>query len=169
MDMHVLLAVAARAVIVYIFLFGVVRLLGKRKLGAHSLFDLLIAILLANLAGETITGRVTLPFGLFAAALVAGWHFLGYYSNYRSLRLQRVLEVEPTVMVRDGEVLTQALEDERITPDEFESLLRQAGVVQVEEVKLAFLEPSGRLSIVWQEWAREVRKADLQILQRGEV
>lgn len=170
MDIQVLLAVAIRASIVYAFLFVVVRMMGKRRLGLHSAFDLVVAILLANLASEAIFGSVTLLHGLFAAAVVAGWHLTGAYLGYRHARLQRWFSIEPRIMVRDGELLRRALDDEHLSEAEFWSLLRQQGIETMADVKLAILEPSGRLSIVRQDWAREAQKADLRALaERGDV
>lgn len=169
MELHLLVMVALRATIVYAFLFVMVRLMGKRHLGVHSAFDLIVAIVLANLASEAIFGAVTLLHSLFAVAIVAGWHFAGRHLRFHNAALQRWLVTEPTVIIRDGEILTHALRAERLPEAELWSLLRQQGVEEVAEVKLAILEPSGHVSIVRQEWARGARLGDLQLsIERGE-
>jgi len=164
MDISVLVAVAVRVTIVYAFLFVVVRLMGRRKLGIHSTLDLVVAILIANLASDAVFGGVSVLHAFFAIALVGGWHYAGYYFGVRNSRLQHWMRGEPLVVARDGEMLTQALVDERLAEAELWSLLRQQGVESLDEVKLAIIEPSGRLSVVRQEWAREAQKGDLQAL-----
>ncbi len=163
MELQLLWAVALRVTIVYAFLLVVIRLLGKRSFGLHSAFDLVIAILLANLASEAIFGSVTLFYALFAVTIVAAWHFAGRHLHFRQPRLQRWFNVEPTVVIRDGQIVPHALQAERLPETELWSLLRQQGIEQLAEVKLAMVEPSGQLSVVRQEWAREARRHDIQV------
>ena len=162
MELHLLLAVALRATIVYAFLLVVIRLLGKRSVGIHAAFDLVVAIILADLASEAITGGVPLSYALFAVALVAGWHYVGRLLHYQSPRLQRWLGGGPTVIIRDGQLMPHALQAERLSAEELWSLLRHHGIEQLTEVRLACVEPSGQLSIIRQEWAREARACDLR-------
>lgn len=167
MELEVLVSVAVRALIVYAFLFSVVRMLGKRKLGVHSAFDLIIAVLLADLASQAIFGTVTLLHALLAVGIVALVYTAGDYLGYRSTRLQRLLLQEPRTLVRDGEILPHALASERISKMELWSLLRQRGIDDLAEVKLAVLEPSGHLTVIRQEWAREALRGDLQAMRGG--
>ena len=139
MDISLLLFVAVRAIIVYVFLFTAVRLLGKRKLGIHSAFDLVVAIIMANLASEAIFGTVTLFHGLFAIATIAAVHFTGYYFSARNTRLQRLINAEPVVLIRDGEILVQALKAEHLPEADLWSLLRR-------QVSICWLKSSWRSS-----------------------
>lgn len=168
MEVAVLLLVVVRAVIVYAFLFGVVRVLGKRKLGLHSAFDLIIAVLLADLASQAIFGTVTFIHALLAVGVVAATYFAGDYFGYHSPRVQRLLLAEPRTLVRDGEILLHELAAERVSKMELWSMLRQHGVEELAVVKLAVLEPSGKLTVIRQEWAREALRGDVQSLrERG--
>ncbi len=161
MELQVLLMVAVRAVIVYAFLFCVVRLLGKRKLGVHSAFDLVIAVLMADLASQAIFGTVTLVHALIAVGIVAATYFFGDFLGYRNQRVQRLLIEEPRTLVRDGEILVHELNAERVSKMELWSMLRQHGIDDLAEVKLAVLEPSGHLTVIRQDWAREALKGDV--------
>lgn len=167
MDIQILLIVAARATIVYAFLFGVVRVLGKRKLGIHTALDLIVTILLADLASQAVFGTVSLWYGLLAVVVVAAWHFFGYQMSAHHPRFRRWLRETPTVLVRNGQAEASALVAERMSPDELASLLRQQGISDVATVKLAYLEPSGRLSVIQQDWARPAQRGDLRTAERG--
>ena len=173
MELDLLITVVTRVTIVYAFLFLMVRLLGKRHLGLHSAFDLVIAILLANLASEAIFGTVTLLHCLLAIGMVTAWHFCGRRLSFHSPTVQHWLRSGPTVVVRDGELVPHALRAERLPEAELWELLRQQGISEITEVKLALLEPSGQLSLIRQDWAREARKSDLPTatvaMERGEV
>lgn len=167
MDMQVMLMVVARTTIVYAFLFGVVRLLGKRKLGVHTAMDLLVTILLADLASQAVFGTVSLWYGLLAVAVVGAWHFAGYQLSAHYPSWRRWLTDPPMVVIRDGEAVKEALAAERLSQDELASLLRQQGIDDLAEVKLAYLEPTGRLGVVRQEWARTAQRGDLRATERG--
>jgi len=169
MEMQVLLMVAVRAAIVYAFLFVVVRLLGKRKLGSHSALSLVIAILLADLASQAIFGTVSIGYALVAVSIVAAMYFIGDFFSYRHPRLQQLMIDEPRTLIRDGEILQHELAAERISTMELWSMLRQHGVDDLSEVKLAVMEPSGHLTVIRQEWAREALKSDLQMMRRDEA
>ena len=84
---------------------------GKRKLGVHSAFDLVLAIMMADLASEAIFGNVTLFHALFAMTIMGALQFAGYYFGARNARLQRLMSAEPTVLVRDGEILFPGVEE----------------------------------------------------------
>lgn len=167
MDIHVLLMVVVRVVVVYAFLLGVVRLLGKRKLGDYSAFDLVIAVLLADLASEVVFGTVTLVHGLLAVGMIAAVHYGKHHLAYASPWLQHWLGGSPTVLVRDGEVQPHALRSERLSEATLLSLLRAEGAHELAEVKLAMLEPNGQLSVVRQDWAQPARQRDLTVVLQG--
>ncbi len=159
MDLHVLATVAARVVILYLFLFALVRVLGKRRLGTHAAFDFIVTILLANLASEAIFGAVTLFHVLFALTLIGLLQHARAVVTARQPRLARWLFGEPRVLIRNGELLPGALHVERLSEAEVWSLLRREGVNGLDEVKLALLEPSGQLSVVRQDAAPVERGA----------
>jgi len=166
MDLHVLLLVALRASVVYAFLIVVVRMLGKRKVGdAGSAFDLIVAVLLAALAAQAVFGSVTLLSGLFAVAVVGAWHLANYHLSAKHPRWQRMLTPMPTVLVRDGEILRDALKAEQMTDAELRWLLREHGINDPGEVRVATLEPSGVISVVHKDQAFTLRPA----LKRGGV
>lgn len=170
MEILLLLMVAVRVTIVYAFLFVVVRLLGKRHLGIHSAFDLVVAIIMADLASEAIFGTVTLLHSLFAVGVIAVWHYTGRFLGYRYAGTHPWLTVKSRVLVRDGAIIPHALRAERLPESDLWSMLHEHGVEELDEVKLATLEPSGRLSVVRQEWARDARKADVtSILEREQA
>jgi uncharacterized membrane protein YcaP (DUF421 family) len=159
MDLHVLSTVAIRVVVCYLFLFALVRVLGKRRLGAHSAFDFVVTILLANLAAEAIFGAVSIFHALFALALIGVLQHGRAVLTARQPRLARWLFGEPRVLIRNGEMLPAALHAERLSEAEIWSMLRREGVGDLGEVKLALLEPSGHMSVVRQDAAPVERGA----------
>ncbi len=86
--MNELLSIALRALVVYAYLLVLVRLLGKREIGAFSAFDFVVALILGELADEVIFGNITLAKGAVASGTAAGLHYLNSLITYRS-RLSR--------------------------------------------------------------------------------
>jgi uncharacterized membrane protein YcaP (DUF421 family) len=168
MDVSDLVLTALRATLVYFFLLVVIRLLGKRSVGALSAFDLVVALMLGEVVDEAIYGDVSVPKGMVAITVIALWHFVNSWLGYRSATVDRLTEGEPSVLVEDGAIDTAALARERLSERELLAQLRMTGVDDVREVKRATLEASGHISVLKKHEARPLRKCDLQeLLPRG--
>lgn len=147
MDIAELVTLAGRAILIYLMLVGLVRLLGKRTLGMHSAFDLLVTLIVANLAGQAIFGNVAFLYALVAGGVVVGAHELMHRLRARDIRVRQYLSATPTVLVRDGTIISAALAREHLAEDEVHTMLREQGVLQIEDVQWAVLEPSGKLTV----------------------
>jgi uncharacterized membrane protein YcaP (DUF421 family) len=79
---------------------------------------------------------------------LTGWNFLFDWLAYRYSWFQRLLEPKPLPIVRDGTLLRRNMRHEFITADEVMSQLREQGVDDVSEVKLAYVEPDGGVSVI---------------------
>jgi uncharacterized membrane protein YcaP (DUF421 family) len=161
METQELLLTAGRAVVVYFFMLVVIRLLGKRSVGAFSAFDLLVALMLGEVVDEMIYGDVTLLQGGVAVAAIALCQFGTECLGYKSKRLDELLQGKPSILVRDGQLQHHAMRAERMSEQDVMVQLRQQSMDDIREVKLAILEPSGQVSVIKQDWAETVRKADL--------
>ncbi len=166
MDVHELAMTALRATIIYVVLLVVVRLLGKRTVGASTAFDFMVALILSEVVDEPIYGDVPIVQGLVVIAVVAGWHFINSVLSFRSQRFDRLSGGSPTVLVKDGTIIRHRMRQERINEEELWSLLRLQGVDDLKDVKEATLEPDGLLSVVKTEAARELTKRDLDAVIR---
>ena len=166
MDLHELAATALRATVIYVFLLVVVRLLGKRAVGASTAFDFMVALILSEVVDEPIYGDVPLLQGLVVIGIVAGWHAVNSYLSYRSQRFDRLTGGQPTVLVKDGVMVRAGMRAERVNEEELWSLLRLQGIDDLRDVKEATLEPDGLLSVLKTPGARELQKRDLDDVTR---
>jgi uncharacterized membrane protein YcaP (DUF421 family) len=138
-----------RATIIYVFLFALMRLIGRRELSQLQPFDVLLLVVLGDLITQgalqsdmSLTGAM-LASGTFALLTVAT-SFLAY----RFRRLRPVLEGEPLVVVVDGKVVEQNLARERLTIDDIQEEARANGIASLREVRWAVLETTGRISFI---------------------
>lgn len=138
-----------RAVVVYVVVLGMVRLSGKRALGQITAFDVLLIVLLGNAVQNALLGQDTSLGGglLLAATLILLNYAVGWLAT-RSQRIETLIEGEPVLIARDGQLLDSVLKRELVTQADFAAALRQQGCLGIEEVALAVLEINGHITIV---------------------
>ena len=126
-----------------------VRLLGKRGIGSLSAFDLIVTLILGEVVDEVIFGDVELTAGLTAIGAIAVLHLAVSWLSYASPGARRLLEGDPTALVRDGRFVQRGLRQERISEEELWSLLRQEEVDREDlaSLEIVRLEPDGKLSV----------------------
>ena len=161
MDPRELLLTAARAAVVYIFMLAVIRMLGKRTVGNFSAFDLLVALMLGEVVDELIYGDVMMVQGAVAIVTVALLQYGNSWLSYSSPTMGRILEGQPTPMVKSGQLQRDAMRHERVSEADVLAELRLQGVEDLQEVKLAMIETNGVLSVLREEWAEPAQKADV--------
>lgn len=164
-DWTELMWTAVRASFVYVFLLVVVRLLGKREIGATSAFDLVVALILGEVVDEIIYGDVTILQGVTAVVVTGVWHVGNSWASYKSDIIDKLTGAVPRIVVQNGEIQRKNLGKERLNEEELFSELRLMGVDDVKEVKQATLEPNGNISVIQEEWAKPVQRRDLSELK----
>ena len=152
---------AARAVAVYIVMLAVIRLSGKRTIGNFSAFDFLVALMLGEVVDELIYGDVSMAQGFIAVGVVAALHYANSWLTYWDHGFGHLLEGSPTVVLEKGQLHYPGLRAERMNEKDVLSELRLHGVDDLREVKLAVVEYNGQLSVIQQDWAEPVQKADV--------
>jgi len=160
-----LLYTALRASFVYVFLLMIVRLLGKREIGNTTAFDLIVALILGEVVDEIIYGDVTILQGVIAIGVTAAWHLVNSWASFKSEFIDKLTGAPPTVVVKSGQIQLKNLAKERLNENELLSELRLMSVDDIKEVKLATLEPNGKISVIQEDWAKPVQKQDLTELK----
>ncbi|HZP25636.1 MAG TPA: YetF domain-containing protein [Dehalococcoidia bacterium] len=142
-------SIVARTLIVYVVLLLALRFAGKRELGQMTPFDLVVILLVANAVQNAMVGPDTsLTGGLIAAGVLVGANFGVAQAREHVPWLRRAVEGTPTLLISDGQLVTEHLKREGLDPDEVMMAIREHGVNSLEEVKLAVLETDGSISIV---------------------
>jgi uncharacterized membrane protein YcaP (DUF421 family) len=138
-----------RAVAMFLFLFVLTRIIGKRELGSLQPFDLLLLIILGDALQQgmtqddySITGAVLIV-GTFASLQV-----LLSWLSFRFPRTRPILEGEPIIVIQDGEPIARNLRRERLTVDDLTEGARRQGIAHLADVHFAILETDGTLSFL---------------------
>ena len=141
--------IVLRATAMFVFIYGLLRLLGKRELGQLTPFELVVIVVMGDLVQQGVTHNdFSVTGAILAVGTFAFWALLLSWLTYLSPRAERLLEGAPRVLVRDGELLDQGLRRDRITRSEVESEMRLAGIGSMSEVAWAILEPQGKISFI---------------------
>src|SRR3954452_6538040 len=138
-----------RAAVVFVFVFLITRVVGRRELSSLEPFDLILLIVVGDLVQQgvtqsdySVTGALTMIATFAALTVLTG------YMSFRFRRLRQVLDGEPIVVVLDGTVLEGNLKRERMTREELDIAARGEGHASVEDLRLAVLETGGQISCI---------------------
>jgi uncharacterized membrane protein YcaP (DUF421 family) len=138
-----------RAAAVFILIFIVTRVIGKRELGSLEPFDLILLIVIGDLVQQGVTQNDYSVTGAFIVIATMGLMTVGTsYLSFRFRPLRRVMEGEPVVLMENGRPIEQNLRRERITLDEIAEKARIEQVESLDDVRLAVLETNGEISVI---------------------
>ena len=141
--------IVLRATVIFAALYILMRLLGKRELGQMTPFELIVLVVIGDLIQQGVTQNdFSLTAAIIAISTIAFWALAMSWASYLWPRAERLLEGEPRVIVRDGEVLDGNLRRDRLTRSEIESEMRLAGISHLADVAWAILEPRGKISFI---------------------
>ncbi len=131
----------------YVAVILILRTSGKRTLSKLNAFDFVVTIALGSTLASIITARsLALAEGVLALALLVIFQFLVTAASVRWPAFNRKVKAEPTLLVRKGEPLERAMRRERVTRDELEAAVRQAGGASISDAEAVFLETDGTLT-----------------------
>lgn len=133
--------------VIYFTLIFLLRILGKREVGELSIFDLVVILILADVASLGVDNdEFFLPSFVCLAVLVILQKILSFIllhnAKYRSL-----IDGEPTIIVKNGSLLLQNMKKEHYTIDDLISQMRLEHIMDINEIRLAILETNGILSV----------------------
>jgi uncharacterized membrane protein YcaP (DUF421 family) len=138
-----------RAVLVYLFLVVALRLAGKRELAQLNPFDLVVLLTLSNTVQNAIIGDDnTVTGGMIGAATLLILNYAVVRFLYSHERIDRLVEDDPDVLLENGKVKLDRLEEELITLTELEVAAHRQGFASLEDIEKAVLEPGGAISFV---------------------
>jgi uncharacterized membrane protein YcaP (DUF421 family) len=138
-----------RAAALYVFVFIVMRKLGRRQLSRLAPFDLVLLIVLGDAIQQGLTQNDNSVTGaIIAVSTIAILQFATSYLSFRVPRLERILEGEPIVIVQDGKPIERNLRRERLTIGDLAEEARQQQIASIENVKWAVLESNGAISFI---------------------
>ena len=137
-----------RVAMVYLAVFLLLRVVGKKHVGELAPFDLVVLLLLSECVQNALIGDdKSVVGGITAAAILFGLNQLVGHVAWRNKEAERILEGTPRMLVRHGRVLNDVLAREQITHSELLEALRREGCTSLVNVRYAMLENDGTITI----------------------
>lgn len=145
----VLVNTLLRSVVVYLAVVFALRLAGKRHVGQLSIVDFVLILLVSNSVQNAMVGSDTsLAGGLVAAVTLIAVNWILTRAALTSPRLASAIEGEPTLLVRNGQILDLHLKREGIRSAELEAAIREHGFEDVRQCRSVIEETDGSISVV---------------------
>ncbi|NDC36907.1 MAG: DUF421 domain-containing protein [Proteobacteria bacterium] len=139
----------ARAAVVYVFLLLLLRLTGKRQVGQLAPFDLVLLLVLSNAVQNSMNGGdSSLIGGLISAATLVALNMIVGIATFKNKKLEGFIEGRPQILVHNGKILTDVLDEAKLTHHELNAAIRQAGLASALQVQCAILENNGAISVI---------------------
>lgn len=144
-----MLMVVLRSAFVYLLLFVIFRFASRRELAQATLFDFLTVLLIANVVQNSMVGNNTSVFGGIAGALTLYLLSLVFGRlSARSRRVQRLLEGEPVLLVKNGDIQHDTMHRQAVSHNDLLSAIRKQGLARLADVSYAILELDGSISVI---------------------
>ncbi len=138
-----------RTAIVYVFLLCALRLMGKRQLGELELSELIVAVLISDLATQPMINRNISVFeGLVPVITLLVIEFVISVMTFHSVKLRRLIFGTPSIIIKDGKIIQKAMRANRVSLDELSEAMRSGGITDISKIRYAILETDGEINFL---------------------
>lgn len=159
-----MLTTIIRTLILYFSAVISVRLMGKRQIGELQPTELVVTILLSEIAAIPIQdNNIPLINSLIPLMLLVGFEIILSVINIKSVRFRKISDGNPFIIVRDGVPDRKIMEMLRLSVDDILSALRQKDVFDISDVQYAVMETNGSVSVLLKPEKRNITAADMKI------
>ncbi|MCL2069111.1 MAG: DUF421 domain-containing protein [Oscillospiraceae bacterium] len=159
-----MLVLFLRTILVYMFVIAAIRIMGKRQLGELQPNELVVTILISNIAtlslqdnGMPLIGTLLPIFTLVACEVIIS------FTSLKSLWVRRAVTGNPIIIIRDGIVQQHEMQKLRWTVDDLLEQLRTGGHFDLSEIAFAVVETSGMMSVYPKFPYRQVNAKDMSL------
>lgn len=139
---------AARAALIYVVLFALIRITGKREVGEMTPFDLVFLLLISEQVSPALTGGdQSVAAALIGLGVLMSLNLGVTYVAAHMVRAERVLEGRPRMLIRKGKVDYPTMRREAVSKNDLLAALRENGCFRPSQAEWAVLETNGAISV----------------------
>lgn len=158
-----------RAIILYIIVLIVMRLMGKREIGQLQPFELAISIMIADLAAVPMAELgIPISNGIIPILALLVIYMLISILNMKSVNFRKIMSGQPAILIYRGKIDESALRRESITINELQERLRVDNIFNLGDVEYAILETNGELTVIQKPEKRALTPQDMNIVPEYE-
>jgi uncharacterized membrane protein YcaP (DUF421 family) len=138
-----------RGIVIYLFLFLLIKLFGKKKLSKYTPFDLILLFLTAQMILIAIMREDHGPLStLLTVVTLITLHTMRIELTLRSSWFLKIMEGQPEVIILNGKIHKKVMKREKLSEADLFEALREHEVMKTEDIKCAILETDGKISII---------------------
>ncbi|MDP4084340.1 MAG: DUF421 domain-containing protein [Bacillota bacterium] len=157
-------------IVIFIVIYIIARLLGKKLISQMTFFDFVAGVSLGSMVGSAIfTPDIPVWMGIISLVLFAAITFVLDITSLKSLKGRKILNDEPAVLIREGEIFEEGMRKGRLTVNDLLLLLRKKDIFYLDEVEFAIFETDGTISALKKAANQTPTASDFQIssISRG--
>lgn len=144
-----MILIFVRTIFLYILVLIVMRFMGKREISQLQPFELVISIMIADLATTPMSETgIPILYGIIPILGLLMMHIIISMINLKSIRIREIICGKPRILIFRGRIDEKAMQKENFTITELESRLRVNGPYNLEDVEYAILETSGQITVI---------------------
>ena len=142
------LTIIIKTIFLYFIIILAYRIMGKKEVGQLSIIDLIVSVLIAELAAISIEQyNSSILISIVPMACLVIIEVLFSYISLKSQTWRKIIDGSPIVIIKEGKLNFNEMRKLRYSLDDLISQLREQGIKNIEEVNYAVLENNGKLSI----------------------
>jgi len=158
-----------RAVLLYFIIIFSVRLMGKRQIGELQPSELVVTILMSNIATLPVEDiSIPMIMGVVPIFTLVSMDVIVSHLSMKFRGLRRVVSGSPQIVISDGKIDQKVMKDLRFTADDLMESLRSVQIFDINEVQLAIVETTGKISVCQKKQFQPVSCNDLNIPAKEE-
>ena len=159
-----MLTLIVRAIIVYLLVLLVFRLMGKRQIGEMQPFELVLTLVIADLATIPMAeSAIPTLDGVVPLITLVVVHFALSFISKKSQGFRRVLNGKPVIIINPNGIDFDAIETLNMTVDDIFEAIRSAGYFKLEEIQYAIMETNGVVNVLPKSQFSPVTNGDMKI------
>ena len=160
-----------RTLLLYGVILFIFRMMGKREIGELSILDLVVFIMIGEMAVIAIEQPKDPIFHTIVPMIVLTTAQIAFaYFSLKSEMFRRLVDGSPTVIINNGKIDEKAMRKQRYNFDDLLIQLREKNIKNVADVEFAILEPSGKLSVFEKERGKkETPSLALPLIKDGVI
>lgn len=153
-----------RTAILYFIVIISIRLMGKRQIGELQPYELVITLMLSDLASLPMQDtRLPLLLGIVPIITLLFVKILISEIQQHSRLFEKILDGTPSIIISDGEINLEMIKKQRLTMNDILEELRSAGYLDISDIQYAIIETNGTISIIPKSACDTVKRKDLKI------
>lgn len=163
-------SIIGRTMLLYIIILIIFRLMGKREIGELSVLDLVVFIMLGEMAVVAIENTdKSLWHQLVPMTFLMCIQIILSVISLKFQRLRHLIEGEPAIIINAGKIDKKKMRKQRYNIDDLMMQLREQGIGDIRDVEYAILEPSGKLSVFQKQRDKDTLQFTFPLIIDGEI